>query len=902
MHAFKDTHKDAFWPWLKKHLEDRGAKVYAPDLPNPDKPNIEQQVDYVLANHKFRKTTVVITHSLGGVLAMKLLPHLPGQIKHLIMAAPPLRTEFLDGKKREELKDCCDWKFDFKAIKSNAEKITVIRDSKDNIVPPGQPEEIAENLSANLINVEAKSPHFNGTEEPAVLEIAVPKIKIFTTRPDTLFGATYMVLAPEHPLVVEITTADKKQEVQKYIETTKAKTELQRTALEKDKTGVFTGAFAVNPATNEKIPVWIADYVLMNYGTGAIMAVPAHDERDFAFAKKYVLPTLQVITPKANCIILHGCPSSNENDPAKRTYDKHWIPWTKAELEKRGIKTFTPLMPNPWNPVYADWKAEFEKLPVNESTILVGHSCAAAFLTKWLGETKRPVGKLIFVGGARIARQGDHRKDELYLGEISSDIKNKVKDVRLLISNDDPRHIEATKIYAKELNGRIIEVPSRGHFTFKDMGTNELPELLREILGTGKVTTDYGILINSGKFDGLTSEKAKWEITKAVGGQRKIQYKLRDWLVSRQRYWGAPIPIIYCEKCGMQAVPEKDLPVKLPTDVDFKPTGESPLARSKEFHKVKCPNCNEPARRDSDTMDTFVDSSWYFLRFADPHNNKAFSDKKEIKKWLPVDLYVGGAEHAVLHLLYARFITKALADFKLLNFQEPFLKLRNQGLILGPDGEKMSKSRGNVINPDDVIEEFGADSLRLYELFMGPLEDAKPWSTRGIIGVRRFLDRVWNFQEEFKQGEPVRAIHGLTKKVSSDVETFKFNTAIAAFMEFLNENPAMSRENWETFLKLLAPFAPHITEELWENLGHKKSIHLEHWPKFEEKLAQDENVTIVVQVLGRVRATMQMPRDMAREDIKQKALNDPNVKKHLEGKEIVKEIFVKDKLINFVVK
>jgi len=553
-----------------------------------------------------------------------------------------------------------------------------------------------------------------GKSEGAEIEFEIEnqeiRIKVFTTRPDTLFGATYLVLAPEHSMVKNLESGiQNTHEVQAYIEATKKKTELQRTALEKDKTGVeLKGIKAINPATKEPIPVWIADYVLANYGTGAIMAVPAHDERDQQFATKFNLPI---------------------------------------------------------------------KVVVNEE----------------------------------------------------------------------------------------------------------------------------GKLVDSDKYNGLDWTEAKSKIAKEFGNE-KIQYKLRDWLVSRQRYWGAPIPIMYCADCGEQPVPENELPVLLPTDVDFKPTGESPIVRSKTFHNAKCPKCGKDAKRDSDTMDTFVDSSWYYFRYTDPHNDKEFASREKINQWLPVDTYVGGAEHAVLHLLYARFFTKALKDFGLIDIDEPFAKLRNQGLIMGPDGEKMSKSRGNVVNPDEVITEFGADSFRMYEMFMGPLEDSKPWSTTGIVGIKRFLDKVWKFQQNFTPSESVNTIHKLIKKITSDIEGFKFNTAIAAFMEFLNQNKHMSKENWETFLILLAPFAPHITEELWAQLGHTDSIHKQPWPKFDEKMVVDENATVVVQVLGRMRTTLQIPVGMTEEAVKEMAFADINVQKHIEGKSIVKVIFVPNKLINFVIK
>ncbi len=558
-----------------------------------------------------------------------------------------------------------------------------------------------------------------GAEIDFQLEGNNENIKVFTTRPDTLFGATYMVLAPEHSLVKNLESGiSNLEEVKAYVEATKQKTELQRTALEKEKTGVeLKGIKAINPATKETIPVWIADYVLANYGTGAIMAVPAHDERDFEFAKKYNLPIKQVID-----------------------------------------------------------------------------------------------------GGSK----------DLYTGQ--------------------------------------------------------------------------GKLQNSGKFDGVESEKAKSEITKFVGGQMKTQYRLRDWSVSRQRYWGVPIPMIHCEKCGIQPVDEKDLPVLLPDLEDYRPQGMPPLASSQSFLNVKCPNCGGEAKRDPETLDTFVDSSWYYLRYTDPNNDRQIFSQEKVNHWMPVDLYVIGAEHATLHLLYSRFISKFLFDQKFLGSKEPFLKLRHVGLIQGSDGQKMSKSRGNVVNPDEVVTEVGADSMRIYEMFMGPFEDGQPWNTKGLIGSRRFLDKVWRYQQESKFGSDNKQIHKLVKKITSDIPNFKFNTSIAAFMEFLNENKVMSKENWETFLIILAPFTPHITEELWHQLGHEDSIHLQSWPEFDEKLTLDDTAKIIVQVLGRVRSTLELPAGTTQEEVKQKALADSNVKKYLESKEIVKEIFVQDKLINFVVR
>jgi leucyl-tRNA synthetase len=588
-----------------------------------------------------------------------------------------------------------------------------------------------------------------GKSQGALIDFPVQgaslKISVFTTRADTLYSGTFLVLAPDHPMVEELTTPEHKARVESYVAETAKKSELERTALEKEKSGVFTGSYATNPATGDRMPIWIADFVLANYGTGAVFA-DAHDERDFAFAKKYSLP----------------------------------------------LKT-----------------------------------------------TVRPAD-----------------------GSDNTQIRN------------------------------------------------------LEVCFSGK-----GVLYDSGEFSGLSSEDAVIKIAEKFG-KLTTQYKLRDWLVSRQRYWGAPIPIIYCEKCGMQPVPEKDLPVVLPTDVDFRPTGESPLKRSKKFKQVICPKCKGKAERDYDTMDTFVDSSWYYLRFADQKNKKAFADKQKMKKWLPVDMYVGGAEHAVMHLLYARFIIKALHDFKLVSFDEPFMTLKNQGLILGPDGEKMSKSKGNVINPDDVIKDFGADSLRMYEMFMGPLEDAKPWMTNGIVGVSRFLDRVWNWMNEAKgKGEKgkvkdsekvVRAMNRLVKKVTEDIENFHFNTAISSFMETYNQikDEPISVESLKVFLKLLYPFAPHITEELHQLLASrpgsksasgKKSLQLERWPEYDESKLVESTAEIVIQVNGKVKGKITVPTGSDQKFVEAAALQIDQVKTITTPESIKRVIFVPNKLMNLVV-
>ncbi len=600
----------------------------------------------------------------------------------------------------------------------------------------------SEGVEAEFRGVLDKTETSLGADTVEVEEFNIP---VFTTRPDTLMGVSYIVLAPEHPLVDRLTTPDKRDSVVAYRDEARTKTELERTQLEKEKSGVFLGSYARHPLTEEHVPIWTSDYVLMNYGTGAVMGVPAHDERDFAFATRYDLPIRQVIAPTT----LH---------------------------------------------------------------------------------------------------EGIHTVDEAYTGP--------------------------------------------------------------------------GFLVNSGAFDGITSGQAKAAVADALEaegkGRRTVNYRMRDWLVSRQRYWGAPIPIIWCETCGAVPVDPKALPVRLPLDVNFsgkagsasggKPTGASPLVDSPSFHDVTCPKCGERARRESDTMDTFVDSSWYELRYCDPHGKKGFADLGKVKYWCPVDLYVGGAEHAVLHLLYARFFAYALHDLGYLEFEEPFVKLRNQGLVLGPDGEKMSKSKGNVVNPDDIVREYGADTIRAYEMFMGPFDDPKPWDTKGVVGVRRFLDKVWNLQEklgETDDPELTRVLHKTIKRVSEDLDAFKFNTAVAQLMICTNamqEALTVPRDVFATFVAVLAPFAPHIAEELWERLGRKKSVFAQGWPEHDPALAKDELVKVAIQVNGKLRGTMAVAPDMSEADARERAVAEQNVAKHLEGKEIVKVIYVPGRMVNLVVK
>ncbi|HRK73275.1 MAG TPA: leucine--tRNA ligase, partial [Rhodothermales bacterium] len=568
-----------------------------------------------------------------------------------------------------------------------------------------------------------------GAEFEFVVEGHDAAIRVYSTRPDTIFGATFMVLAPEHPLVVQIMTPDQKNAVQAYREAAARKSDLERTELAKEKTGVWTGAYAINPANEERIPIWIADYVLATYGTGAIMAVPAQDERDWEFAELFGLPIVRTVQPPAN-----------------------------------------------------------------------------------------------FKGMA-------------YLGD--------------------------------------------------------------------------GPAINSGFLNGLDVKEAKAKAIQWVEemgiGTKKTNFKLRDWLFSRQRYWGEPFPIIYVEG-EPKLIPLNELPLVLPEMEDFKPSGtpEGPLSKATEWVHTTDPETGKPAIRETNTMPQWAGSCWYYLRYIDVANEHVLADIDKLRYWLPVDLYVGGAEHAVLHLLYARFWHKVLYDLGVVPTKEPFQKLVNQGMILGENNQKMSKSRGNVINPDDIVQEYGADSLRLYEMFMGPLEQMKPWSMNGVAGVHRFLNRAWRLLVDEKSGEVLvsedeptdvqwKEIHRLIKKVGEDIEAMRYNTAIAAMMEFVNV--ALQWENrprnvMEPFALVLSPYAPHLAEELWRKMGHADTLAYEPWPEYNETYLQENTVEIAVQINGKLRATMTIPVEAPKDEVLTLAKVQPNVQLHLEGKTIRKEIYV----------
>lgn len=627
-------------------------------------------------------------------------------------------------------------------IKKNLEqwffRITNYADELLNFVGMDWPQQI-ETLQTNWI----------GRSEGATVAFKTEggdEFTIFTTRPDTLWGATFMVLAPEHPLVAKVTSPDKQAEVEAYVAEATRQTDIERESTEKEKTGVFTGGYAINPVSGERVPIWTADYVLMTYGTGAIMAVPAHDARDFAFARKYGLEVRPVVQPQ--------------------------------------------------------------------------------------GET---------------------------------------------------------------LDGASM---------------------------TQAVTAD-GVMVNSGPLTGTAADKAIADtiafLQQKQVGTATVGYRIRDWLISRQRYWGAPIPIVYCKDCGAQPVPEDQLPVELPEDVEWTPTGESPLKLHPTWKHTTCPKCGGPAERDTDTMDTFMCSSWYFLRYLSPHYDKAAFDPNEYDYWMPVDTYTGGAEHAVMHLLYVRFFHKALRDIGITEGHEPMLQLRNQGQILGPDGQRMSKSRGNVIDPDEQVRLYGADTVRAYLMFGYRWNEGGAWSDENIQGVVRWMHKVWTLFTEGRQGSGKldaaaakalrRKVHQTIQKVSRDLETFEFNTIISAYMELANtmtelRAKAEGSPEWEEakdiYLRLMAPVTPHVAEELWARSGKPYSVHKQSWPVVDEAAAREDEITLVVQINGKLKDRITVPAGISDEEAKTQALASEAVAKALEGKTPRQVIIVKGKLVNIV--
>ena len=662
LHGYTGSPEDVFLPWLKKELENRGYKVSVPKLPNTDNPDINEQVEYVLKNCKFDENTVLLGHSLGSVIALKVLEKLDKTIRKFISVAGFSKPGFKDKVRPFEKK--FDGKFDFNKIKNNINEVVILRAKNDTAVPSDRADSLKEKIGGKIIDFVAEENHVCGKQEPEVLNSCLEKWPIFTTRADTIYGVTFMVISAQHPRLMELVTAGQKKEVEKFLKKIKSTSEKDIEELEKE--GAFTGSYAINPINNEKIPVYVGNFVVADYGCGMVMAVPAHDERDFQFAKKYKIPIKVVINPDS-------------------------------------------------------YELNAEKM---------------------------------------------------------------------------------SRSYASD-----------------------------------------GKLANSDKLNGWNNREAISEIVKLLAknklGKETYNYKLRDWLISRQRYWGTPIPIVYCEKCGIVPIPEKDLPVLLPEKVKF--GSGNPLASSKEFVETKCPKCKGKARRETDTMDTFFDSSWYFLRYTDNKNSKEAIDKKKIEYWMPVDQYIGGAEHACMHLIYARFFVKALRDLGMLKFDEPFIKLFNQGMLHGEDGFVMSKSRGNVVIPEEVSKKYGIDSARLFLVSIASPDKDVQWSEHGIEGSFKFLNRVIEYFGSYKSGKSSLRVESKVNKTikefSCDIENFRYNMAVikvrSLFDTFSNE--PVAKKDIESFLKMFSLFCPHVAEELWSGLGNKSFISLEKWPVCDEK-------------------------------------------------------------------
>lgn len=790
LHGFEDSPDQHLYPWLQLELEQRGHSVIVPKLPGTDSPNIQEQVDYVLNTISFDERTVLIGRSLGAVVGLKALEKIGKPIHRVVLVAG-----FIEPIKKypAPFDATCDWQFDFGKIRQNARDRIILHDIHDHIIPETHADRLAAGLEGTCIKVAAQSPHFAGLREREVLRSSLDQVTCFTTRPDTNFGATFIVAAPDSGFVREQKDFfPEKDHVDTYIVQAAKKTELERVSEGRQKTGVFTGIYARNPLNGRRLPIYVGDFVLAHVGTGAVIGVPGHDLRDFEFA------------------------------------------------QAMGI-----------------------------------------------------------------------------------DI------VRVVVGPD----------------GDITQITQ--------------PEQVQE---------DAGTMVNSEFLDGMDIMAAKEKIMDVLvekgWGRRMVQYKLRDWLVSRQRYWGCPIPVIYCRKCGenpkseirnpKQAnnsldqnsnqylyteidgithavipVPDNQLPVILPEIEDYMPhdDGQSPLAKAADWVRVTCPQCGGEARRETDTLDTFVDSSWYFLRYTDPHNTGAFAADENMRQWMPVDRYSGGAEHTTMHLLYSRFFIKAMHDLGLVPWDEPYVKRMNRGLIMGPDGQKMSKSRGNVIDPDRNVEEYGSDAVRMYLAFIGPYYEvgAYPWNPGGVAGIRKFLDKVWmtivsskfkiqNSKFEIpKDGTSLtRLAHQTIKKMTEDIEAFKFNTAISQLMVYTNELVKM--QNQESGIRsqevvqhsrllvlLLAPFAPHITEELWERLGGHPSVSQQPWPSYDPELVRDEEIELVFQVNGKVRDRVTVAADISEADARTLALSSEKVRKYITGTAPRNVIVVKGKLVNVVV-
>ena len=714
------------------------------------------------------------------------------------------------------------------------------------------------------------------------------EIRVFTTRVDTIYGCAYVVIAPEQPLVQKLASKIKNQEaVQGYLEQSKKKTDLERTELNKEKTGILLEGIAVaHPFTGEKLSVYVADYVLESYGTGAVMGVPAHDERDFVFAEKYGVTFQPVIE---ECVVTEG----NREDAYR--------PSEPVEARKNvAVGVYDPKTDSFLS---ISWK-NFDMRGVPTGGLEDGEGIEACARREILEETGYKNLKLVALPETQKHTKFYHRGKKVNRHAIWNFVLFElIDDEQDAISEEDQAQHEVVWVKKDKLKDYFSVAEAKWAIRLFETHAKKEPMV------------EDGVLIDSGEFTGMSSSEAReamatWLETEKRGN-RKVNYKMRDWTFSRQRYWGEPIPLIHCEACGVVAVPENQLPVMLPEVGSYEPndSGESPLANILDWVEVPCPTCGKKAKRETNTMPQWAGSCWYYLRFIDPKNENALVAPDLEKKMMPVDVYVGGTEHATRHLLYARFWHKFLFDQGVVSTTEPFMKLVNQGLILASDGRKMSKRWGNVINPDEMVGEFGADAFRIYEMFMGPFTQSIAWNTDGVVGSRRFVEKVWKLQNKIESKQEanqsiINLIQTTIKKVTSDIEDFKFNTAVSTLMILVNvleKEEKVSQQDFETLLVLLSPFAPHMTEELWSGLGHTQSIFLSTWPLFDAQKIVDEDVTVAVQVNGRVRGEITIARDLAEDEVKEMALGNENVKQHLEGKMIRKVIVVPGKIVSIVV-
>ena len=877
LHGRGSSSKGEYHQWLKAELEKRGYEVEVVDLPHPEEPSDKEQADYVEQHCTLDERTVIVGHSFGGVVALRLLER-GHKLRRVVLVSTPFSGKFLDGKVRKSVTAALKKGFDFDTIKKNAKTFMIVPDGKDPVVPATDADAYVKALEAMFMTGKANEPHFCGEKEPDVLMMCAPTIRVFTTRADTLFGATYLVLAPEHPWVTlalgHKTVLSNTSEVAAYVAQAKKKTELERQTDQKEKTGVeLKGVKALNPATGKEIVLYVADYALAQYGTGAVMGVPAHDKRDFAFAKKFTLPVVDVLEP--------------------------------VVVQKTGLDAFRDEKPNDRRSVLAvvkHWSEEKYLAVQYKPTDVRG------FVSGGIEEGEdepttaaREVREETGYTSARFVQRLGGVIHSKYFSEKYGNLHVRFTPLLMQLENDSREEVSE-----KEKNDHNVSWMTKEELNaFINRGDMRIA--WERAQGNSCYEGD-GILCNSDRFSGLSLEEGK-SVLGETFGRKKTTFKLRDWSVSRQRYWGVPIPIIHCPTCGPVAVPDKDLPVKLPEIKDYLPegSGKSPLAKVKKFVNVKCPQCKGKAERETDTFDTFVDSSWYFLRYTDPKNKKKFADTKKLESWMPVDLYSGGAEHTTVHVLYSRFWQKALYDLGFVGDAEPYTRRMNRSLIMGPDGQKMSKSRGNVIDPDEVVGQLGADTVRMYLAFIGPYNEVSnyPWNPDGVVGVRRFLERVWRMQESVQKADNPALesmLHKAIKKVGEDIVALKFNTAISTLMIFLNavdKEKNLGKSQWERFLQLFAPFAPHMTEELWSLSGQKKSIHKTVWPQFEQSRLQDETVTIAIQINGKTRADASVASgaDKAAQEAAAKAA----VADRLEGKKILRTIVVPGRLVNFVV-